>query len=86
MSEQLNRMETIPQQQPEHVRPSTRVQLPTLQTHTSHPTASPRVGPPTMPPIASIPISALQIHSKELKNARFANTLPHRYHLRSHTT
>ena len=71
-------MDTIPPQQLTQVTPSLRMQPPMLPTHTSPPSASPRVGILTTPLPASIPISALQMHSKKLKNKRFANTLPHR--------
>ena len=78
-------MDTIPPQQSSQVAPSPRVQPPMLPTHTSPPSASPRLGPPIVLFPSSIPISALQMRRKKLKNARFTNTLPHQYQIRSRT-
>ena len=45
----------------------------------------PRVDPNKTPPPNDIPVSTLQYYSKQLKNARFRNTVQHRYPLCSKT-
>ena len=87
LATQLNRIDTIPEP-PKVEATSPRVLPPTLNKHLEDHAQLPRVDTPVPPHLplfapSPIPTSSLQIHSTKLKNARFKNTVPHNYPLRS---
>ena len=79
LATQLKRVQPIPEISTD-IQASPRVDTPALSTHTSPHETSPRVGNNK---IAYTPTSVLQRHSKVSKNARFNNSVSHRYPLRS---
>ena len=87
LATQLKRIETIPE--PIQIAaPTPRVVPPVARTHSVNDVQLPRVvqheksQTPHHAPV-TIPVSTLQNPSSQLKNARFRNTVPHKYPLRS---
>ena len=81
LATQLNRIDKLPAlQKPTAASP--RVLTPTIQRFSEPVACPPRVQESTP---SSIPAANLQHHSKTLKNTRFKNTIPHKYHLRPRT-